>query len=794
MRRESVDRTNTFTPTTEKKSRGDIPALIPSYEEAKKQARDYYNKICGDQESLSLQADKMNPWFEKAIRELIGLKRMNLFTTFGDTLLSPGKHNIKNRFLKKVYKQAADDSVLYFQLRDNGKNVKIDELNQPLAYLRNEAHLYLENINLKKTIQLHPEEFVLRFLTTLGLSDYAEVFFQKGEHAIDIIPEIILKEGGLGKLIWTMAGVIMYKLEKLQSLDKSPECITELLDAIEAGYNFGLTYPLVDDVLDSSHVLNDDEKTQYSSLVYSALQRGFINEKDVPGHPIALELKKAFDVLTELYPFEKNRDLYRALTNLHLAQIEEADRDFNKTYSDQDIYAPVIIKAAYTRIVTALMAGLDVTSEFVSKMMMAGLPTQLIDDFRDYPSDIKTGHFTPFTYYAHAHKRQTGFTNPMLLYLASLNKIIGSHNNDQQVGRLLSRRFTQAVKQFSIYNGTENIKGFYDVFLPENPYIRKSITKIARYKESILDVEGGLISCMIDYSIERKKTKSGLSDHFVRTKKLVEENLEIAHQSIEQDNKLVQSMNYSLMAGGKRWRPALGLMIADMYKIQEQKILPFILAIESAHTASLIFDDLPAQDDAKSRRDKLPNHLVFEEYTSQLSGISLIARAFEQLSILDFEPDNVNRVIRYCSELLGHNGLSLGQQLDLEAAQSNKPADLKEITKIFKHKTALAVEMSSVPVAILGDASEQEIAALKEYSYHLGLAFQVLDDFQDYGEGQVNNNDVQVNLNIISCIGETKARTMFFEAIANAKSSLEKINRNTELLLELVNHFASKMQ
>jgi geranylgeranyl diphosphate synthase type II len=192
------------------------------------------------------------------------------------------------------------------------------------------------------------------------------------------------------------------------------------------------------------------------------------------------------------------------------------------------------------------------------------------------------------------------------------------------------------------------------------------------------------------------------------------------------------ALSYSLMAGGKRLRPALCLMTAGMFG-SEQDALDVACAIEMIHTYSLIHDDLPAMDNDDLRRGKPSNHIVFGEAHAILAGDGLLTSAFEVMlkaAIKDHGRGlDYLKAMQIISNAAGANGMVAGQAADMEFEGAQLDQD--DLRYIHERKTAAMIKASVLAGAALKNASSEELAALETYSGCVGLAFQIIDDVLD---------------------------------------------------------------
>lgn len=193
--------------------------------------------------------------------------------------------------------------------------------------------------------------------------------------------------------------------------------------------------------------------------------------------------------------------------------------------------------------------------------------------------------------------------------------------------------------------------------------------------------------------------------------------------------RLLEAMNYSLTAGGKRLRPILTLLFCTAAGGDAEKALPLACALEMLHTYSLIHDDLPCMDNDDLRRGKPTNHKVFGESTAILAGDALQAEAFGTILRCDLPLE----VRAACAEALaaaaGVNGICAGQQLDMEGEQRKLSED--ELRFMQNGKTGSLFVAACKIGAIAGGADEIGIEAACFFGASLGAAFQIRDDMLD---------------------------------------------------------------
>lgn len=196
---------------------------------------------------------------------------------------------------------------------------------------------------------------------------------------------------------------------------------------------------------------------------------------------------------------------------------------------------------------------------------------------------------------------------------------------------------------------------------------------------------------------------------------------------------LRKSMLYSATNGGKRFRPVLSLLVAELFGCAPEKVLPFATAVEFIHTYSLIHDDLPCMDNDDMRRGKPTNHKIFGEDFALLAGDALLTESFMILA-RNYSTSGflVGRLTELLSEAAGLRGMVGGQAIDLRAGQ--KQMTLEELTHLHRLKTGALIRLSVEGAATIAGAKASDIESLKKFGEGLGLAFQIADDVLDHGE------------------------------------------------------------
>ena len=265
------------------------------------------------------------------------------------------------------------------------------------------------------------------------------------------------------------------------------------------------------------------------------------------------------------------------------------------------------------------------------------------------------------------------------------------------------------------------------------------------------------------------------------------------------DATLRASMEYSLMAGGKRLRPILLMAAADAVGADGTKFLSVACALEMIHTYSLIHDDLPAMDDDALRRGKATNHVVYGDGIAILAGDALLTLAFTViLRQKDIPSETLLRVVDEISRAAGAEGMVGGQALDLEA--ENRQITMEELRSVHRGKTGALFCAALRSGAILAGATEEQLAALTSYADHFGLAFQITDDILDVigsaeeigkpvGSDEKNNKSTYVSLTSLP-----EAQALARCTAEAAEEALSIFGSEADFLRGLVTYLVNRKQ
>jgi geranylgeranyl diphosphate synthase type II len=246
--------------------------------------------------------------------------------------------------------------------------------------------------------------------------------------------------------------------------------------------------------------------------------------------------------------------------------------------------------------------------------------------------------------------------------------------------------------------------------------------------------------------------------------------------------KLLEAMNYSLLAGGKRMRPILVLAASEAVanaKDAYVRAIPFACAVEMVHTYSLIHDDLPAMDNDDYRRGRLTNHKVFGEAMAILAGDGLLTHAFHvvsQATSSGVPAERILAVVQELSKLSGVPGMVGGQVDDMLGEQGH--TSIEQLENIHLHKTSDLIACSLLAGGHAAEADVRQLRAFELFGRNVGLAFQIQDDILDLTGDEtklgkaVHSDERQEKVTYPYLIGLEESRKRVVELTNEAKESL----------------------
>ena len=293
---------------------------------------------------------------------------------------------------------------------------------------------------------------------------------------------------------------------------------------------------------------------------------------------------------------------------------------------------------------------------------------------------------------------------------------------------------------------------------------------------------------------DKETFKQELKTRTAEVEKLIETYLpqETGHQKT-----ILEAMNYSIKAGGKRLRPMLMQEMCRLFTgCLLESVIPFMAAVEMIHTSSLVHDDLPCMDDDMMRRGKASTWAEFGEDIGVLTGDALMMYAFETAASAfetSIDPDELSRIGRAMGILArktGVYGMIGGQTVDVELAGGPIPKD--KLDFIYRLKTGALIEASMLIGAVLGGAADEDCKIVESLAAKIGMAFQIQDDILDVTGSEemigkpVNSDEKNKKTTYVTLEGLEKAKKDVEKISAEAIEELNKLPGNNEFLEQLI--------
>ena len=702
-----------------------------------------------------------------------------------------------------------DRSISYIYMRDLGKALDSPDTQTRVRRTVDSLKNHLIDSNPKdpgSKLEMFSMAGMYRLAQKEGVESTMIWVMDKLKTVSAHIPKGMDAEEAKRKLIKIIAGVILHVVEEMDA-EITPEERTRKLDeAIRLGYSYGLTYPFIDDLLDAS-VLSNQEKKRYSELIRTTLITGSVPElEEWTGKNAELirfihsELRDAFEYIKGLQRPETRKSFFEQSYVFFNSQEVDRVKDLsNANYTNEALYIPIILKSSSSRLITRSVISAPEDEGFDNRTFLYGIYNQLADDFADMFDDMKEGRVTPYTYYMNYHDKRLDLINPFELYWTVIfNLIHNVYHSDSKTREVILDRAINGLKRFKKRMGTKKYNEVMGLFASGNPTFNKVIQRMVRKADDVDFFDKLLRDHMITNLKSERKEQEDFLDTIETVRNQINDLLpisEIGNASLMREP-IIDAANYSLEGDGKRLRPIMTwVMGVNGYGLNESSIVPLLRSLEYMHTASLIFDDMPSQDNAPTRRGRPTLHQVYDIATAELTGLFLTQKAIEEQTSLDqYDPKTVLSLIRYSSQIVGD--MCRGQAMDLDSR--GKQLTLEQLNTMCFYKTGIAFEASLIMPAILAHATELEMEALKRFARHAGIAFQIKDDLLDVEGDQnvlgkpIGKDAENNNTTFVSILGAVGARKAMWEHYCFAMETLQEIPRNTTFLKHLLNYIVNR--
>lgn len=781
------------------------------YRQAEQKATEYFASLqrsVREKSYVSILTDDIQVWKKDHIR------RYSWFSLFSKRRKNRPESRDYHKYISWLnYTGKLDDyldrSVTYMYMRDLGKDLdsvttqtNIQRLTKALK-----EHLISSTGNSESG---QPDDMSLAGFYRWAQKEHVETaaiwVIGKLKGVSQHIPKEMSVEHAKRKLIKIIIGVVLHVIEEMDENISPQERSLRLDEAIRLGYSYGLTYPFIDDLLDSG-VLDTQEKVEYSDFIRTALLTGVVphfstwtgRNKELIQF-VHTELREAFEYIKQQQRPDTQHIFFEQSFIFFQSQDKDRIKDLsNANYTNEELYLPIILKSSSSRLIVRSVIHAPKDEDFEHRTFCYGIYNQLADDFADMYDDLRDGAVTPYTYYLQYREQRSDLINPFELYWAVISHLIHNlYHSNLKAREVILDRAINSLKRCKERVSSEQYDEIMNVFASGDPLFNRLIQRMVSKAEHV-DFFDKLLRDQMVASLQNEQKEK---EYFSETVKEVREQINNLLQIPKEDGispmkePLINAANYSLEGDGKRLRPILTwVMGVHGYKLKASAIAPLLRSLEYMHTASLIFDDLPSQDNAPTRRGRPTLHQIHSSSTAELTGLYLIQKAMEEQSSLQgFKAEAVVSLMQYSSQKAGE--MCMGQAMDLHS--KGKALTLEELNMICYYKTGIAFEASIVMPAILASAPEEDITILKRFAYHAGIAFQIKDDLLDVeGDlqllGKPTGQDVENNTSsFVTVLGREGASKEMWDHYCLAMEALKGMPASNQFLKYLLNYLINR--
>ncbi len=695
-----------------------------------------------------------------------------------------------------------DRSISYLFMRDLGKALDSEDTREKIEKTFESLKSQLTESPKEKPV-LFSFHSVYRQAQEEGIESTVIWLFGKLRRVTSQMPEGLDALNAQRKLLKIIAGVLMHVIIDMDEDTAPDERRKKLEDAIRLGYSYGLTYPFIDDLLDAK-LLSDEEAGRYSELIRTALITGTVPELDEwEGENeelvrfIHAELSEAFEMIKAHQRPERLASFFEQAYVFFQSQEEDRQKTLSyRDYSNEDLYIPVILKSSSSRLIVRSVIDAPEDEGFDRRTFYYGIYNQLADDFADMFDDLEEGAVTPYTYYLRYHQERPDLINPFELYWTVISNLIHSvYKSDPKAREVILDRAINGLKRYKERMGKDKYNEVMELFASRMPDFNRMIQKFVKKADNVDFYDKLLRDHMLGNLRKDRDDLETFRESVKNMRSEINKNLTLQDPN-RLDEHILEAVNYSLEGEGKRLRPVIAWsMGADGYGLDKEAIIPLLKSLEFMHTASLIFDDLPAQDNAPTRRGRPTLHEAYNTATAELSALFLTQKAIEEQTFLEqFDAKTILKLIRYSARTT--MDMCKGQAMDLES--KGKKLTLEQLKTLCFYKTAIAFEASLLMPALLAVADQSEMQALKDFARHAGVAFQIKDDLLD-AEGNINTIGKPAKQDLengsstfVTVLGAEEAKKEMWNQYCLAMEVLPKIPRNTVFLEHLLKYMVNR--
>lgn len=382
-----------------------------------------------------------------------------------------------------------DRSVSYLYMRDLGK--ALDSTDTQNRIKRMVADIRSQLIPDDSTTIRDQSEFmslagVYRWAQKEGVETATIWVIDKLKNVSTQIPQEMNAEQAQRKLIKIIIGVILHVMEEMGESTPPLERSKKLSEAIRLGYSYGLTYPFIDDLLDSS-VLTVQEKEQFSLMIRDAiLTRSVPDLGEWSGENMEFiryvhsELSEAFEYIKSYQrPEMQNIFFEQSFVFFQSQELDRVKELSNAKYTNEELYIPIILKSSSSRLIVRSVISAPTDDGFDQRTFYYGLYNQLADDFADMFDDMKEGAVTPYTYFLKYRDQRSDLINPFELYWTVISHLIHSvYHSDAKTREVILDRAINGLKRCKERVGTEKYKEIMEIFASGQPEFNRLVQQM----------------------------------------------------------------------------------------------------------------------------------------------------------------------------------------------------------------------------------------------------------------------------------------------------------------------------
>lgn len=757
-------------------------------------AKEYFNQLFEDvreQSFVNTLTTDLEAWKQSHIRPSL-LRKSRKDTNYQPYL----------KWLKYTGKldEYLDRSISYIYMRDLGYSLADHGIQAKINRATNFVKNYVIDTSNHEPFRLST---LYRWAQKEGIESTFFWLIQKLKLVSKQLPEAMDKENAQRKLLKIIAGVLLQELDQLDEQSSADLRRNRLDQAVRLGYSYGLTYPFIDDLLDAN-ILSKKEEEQFSSWIRTTLAKEKVAElKNWEGENgdlvrfVYKELKEAFEYIRMIQANLDEHHFFELSYLFFHAQELDRDKDIDHpNYTNDELYLPIILKSASSRMIVRSLIGMKDNETNQQRMFFYGIYNQLADDLADINQDQKSGAVSSYTYYLKYYQQRSDLVNPFELYWTVIYHLIHRvYDSDQKTCEIILNRAINGLKRLKIRMGEKAYTELMKILTQRMPEFNRFIQHLVQKADNVDFFDKLLRDHFVQNLRNQKQAKTDFFQTIKDIRNQINQLLPIKEGNGARES-ISHAANYSIEGAGKRLRPIVTwLMGVQVYHFQPSSIIPLIRSLEYMHTASLIFDDLPSQDNASYRRGRETLHEKYNTAIAELTGLFLTQKAYEeQASLNSFDPSTVLQLIQYSAQKTAE--MCRGQAIDLAA--KGKELTIEELNDMCFYKTGIGFEASLVMPSILAKASEEERSSLKKIAYHAGIAFQIKDDLLDV-EGDLQllgkpvGNDQQNNSStFVTILGMDGAKKEMWNHYCEAVETIDRLPYETNFLRRLLDFFVNR--